>query len=82
MGREYPKGYDYFRTRAKAAFVKNKSVTDPETVQSLIARGEFVLRELEAMYYLRKYRTMKHRYYDDSAGSTTYVDNIERSADK
>jgi hypothetical protein len=67
MGKEYPKGYDFFRTRAKAAFMKNKSVDDPEKIRLLIARGEFVLKELEALYYLRKYRTLKQRYYGDGS---------------
>uniref|UniRef100_A0A8C8T188 Electron transfer flavoprotein regulatory factor 1 n=1 Tax=Pelusios castaneus TaxID=367368 RepID=A0A8C8T188_9SAUR len=65
LGREYPKGTDYFRNRLKAAFLKNKDVKDPEKVKQLIARGEFVIKELEALYYLRKYRAMKQRYYDD-----------------
>lgn len=29
------------------------------------ARGEYVSRELEALSYLRKYRALKKRYYDD-----------------
>ncbi|KPP80090.1 LYR motif-containing protein 5-like [Scleropages formosus] len=64
LGRDYPKGRDYFRNRLKAAFMKNKDVTDPEKIRELIARGEFVIKELEALYYLRKYRAMKKRYYE------------------
>ncbi|XP_047210812.1 LYR motif-containing protein 5B isoform X2 [Girardinichthys multiradiatus] len=63
LGREYPKGGDYFRDRLKAAFTKNKSVQDPEQIKAMIARGEYVARELEALYYLRKYRALKERYY-------------------
>lgn len=65
LGREYPKGADYFRSRLKAAFLKNKDETDPEKIKQLIARGEFVMKELEALYFLRKYRAMKQRYYSD-----------------
>lgn len=65
LGREYPKGADYFRSRLKAAFLKNKEVKDPEQIKQLIAQGEFVIKELEALYYLRKYRAMKQRYYKD-----------------
>ncbi|XP_064276861.1 electron transfer flavoprotein regulatory factor 1 isoform X1 [Passer domesticus] len=65
LGREYPKGADYFRSRLKAAFLKNKDETDPEKIKQLIARGEFVIKELEALYFLRKYRAMKQRYYSD-----------------
>jgi len=67
MGKDYPKGYDYFRTRLKAAFLKNKSVEDPEMIRVLVARGRYVMKELEAMYQLRKYRTLKQRYYDDTS---------------
>lgn len=65
LGREYPKGADYFRSRLKAAFLKNKDVKDPEKIKQLIAQGEFVIKELEALYFLRKYRAMKKRYYSD-----------------
>ncbi|XP_038666928.1 electron transfer flavoprotein regulatory factor 1-like [Scyliorhinus torazame] len=65
LGKEYPKGEDYFKDRLKKAFIKNKDVTDPEQIKALIARGQFVIKELEALYYLRKYRAMKQRYYDD-----------------
>ncbi|XP_078112458.1 LYR motif-containing protein 5B [Sander vitreus] len=65
LGREYPKGSEYFRDRLRAAFTKNKSVREPEKIQEMIARGEYVAKELEALYYLRKYRAMKKRYYED-----------------
>jgi len=67
MGKDYPEGYDYFRTRLKAAFLKNKSVEDPEMIRVLVARGKYVMKELEAMYQLRRYRTLKQRYYNDSS---------------
>ncbi|RXN00882.1 Lymphoid-restricted membrane protein [Acipenser ruthenus] len=65
LGREYPKGADYFKDRLKMAFLKNKGVTDPEKIKELIGRGEYVIKELEALYYLRKYRAMKQRYYEE-----------------
>uniref|UniRef100_F7ABU4 Electron transfer flavoprotein regulatory factor 1 n=1 Tax=Xenopus tropicalis TaxID=8364 RepID=F7ABU4_XENTR len=65
LGREYPKGESYFRERLKRAFLKNKDVRDPEKIKELIGRGEFVIKELEALYFLRKYRAMKQRYYED-----------------
>ncbi|KAM6895224.1 LYR motif-containing protein 5A [Xenentodon cancila] len=64
LGREYPQGAAYFRERLKSAFMKNKDVTDPEKIQQLLARGDFIIKELEALYYLRKYRAMKKRYYE------------------
>ncbi|XP_027132124.1 LYR motif-containing protein 5B-like, partial [Larimichthys crocea] len=64
LGREYPRGADYFRERLRA-FSKNKSEQEPERIKDMIARGEFVARELEALYYLRKFRAMKKRYCDE-----------------
>lgn len=63
MGKDYPLGYDYFRTRTKNAFMKNKNETDPEKITILISKAEYVLNELEALYKLKKYRTLKRRYY-------------------
>ncbi|CAI5668354.1 unnamed protein product [Oreochromis niloticus] len=65
LSREYPKGGDYFRDRLRAAFARNKAVEDPKQIKALIARGEYMARELEALYYLRKYRAMKKCYYED-----------------
>lgn len=64
LGRDYPAGYDYFRQRLKIAFMKNRDVTDTETIHKMIDRGKFVIKEIEALYMLKKYRTLKRRYYD------------------
>lgn len=64
IGREYPAGADFFHTKCKAAFQKNRDETDPAQIELLIGRGEYVLKEIEALYHLRKYRAMKARYYD------------------
>jgi hypothetical protein len=63
LGKEYPAGKEYFHTRLHQAFMKNKDVTNPEQIQQLIDRGNYVVKELEALYMLRKYRTLKKRYY-------------------
>ncbi|GAB1601689.1 hypothetical protein Ahia01_000447300 [Argonauta hians] len=62
LGKEYPKGYEYFRTKLKTAFSKNQHLTDPKDIEVLIARGEYVVKELEALIMLKKYRTLKKRY--------------------
>lgn len=67
MGRDYPAGYDFFRTRLKKAFQRNSDVTDPEQIQMLVKRGEFVVKEIEALYMLKKYRTLKDRYTEDDS---------------
>ncbi|KAK1906388.1 LYR motif-containing protein 5A [Dissostichus eleginoides] len=71
LGREYPQGAAYFRGRLKSAFMKNKDEKDPEKIQKLVARGDFVIKELEALYFLRKYRAMKKRYFDPEKKSDT-----------
>lgn len=62
MGRDYPQGYEFFRMRLKNAFQRNSDITDPEQIQLLVKRGEFVVKEIEALYMLKKYRTLKERY--------------------
>nr|ALS04259.1 LYR motif-containing protein 5 [Acartia pacifica] len=64
LGREYPKGYDYFRSRCHKAFMKNKDLA-PDQVEQWIGKGEYIIKELEALYMLKKYRTLKRRYYPD-----------------
>lgn len=65
MGRDYPQGYDFFRSRLKKAFQRNSNISDPEQIQALVKRGEFVVKEIEALYMLKKYRTLKNRYSTD-----------------
>ena len=64
MGRDYPAGSQFFNSKCKAAFLKNKDETDPEKINMLLDRGRFVQKEIEALYKLKKYRAMKQRYYD------------------
>nr|CAG4649153.1 EOG090X02DZ [Scapholeberis mucronata] len=65
LGKDYPGGFPYFRNKLKNAFVKNKHLKESSEIDSAIARGEFVIKELEALYMLRKYRALKKRYYED-----------------
>lgn len=66
MGKEWPKGFDFFRTKLHAAFVKNKNETDPEKIEKMIIHGQYVLKEIETLYMLKKYRTLKRRYYTEN----------------
>lgn len=63
LSREWPTD---LRPQIKNAFMKNKHVTDTEEIRKLIARGEYVCREITATYHLRKYRAMKRRYYSEN----------------
>jgi len=65
MGRDYPQGYDFFRSKCNAAFKRNVAVTDVGEIEKLLTHGEYVIKELKALYYLKKYRTLKRRYYGD-----------------
>ncbi|EYE92772.1 electron transfer flavoprotein regulatory factor 1 [Aspergillus glaucus CBS 516.65] len=62
LGRAYPLGYDYFRNRLHKAFSSQAHLNDEEQIKKGIARAEFVKKEIEALYYLRRYRAMKQRY--------------------
>jgi len=65
MGKDYPLGYKYFSDRCHKAFAKNSNEKDSQKVEEMIKRGEFVIKEIEALYRLKKYRTMKKRYYKE-----------------
>lgn len=77
MGREYPGGPEAFRIKCHNAFLKNSQETDPEKITKMINLGEFVAKELEALYHLKKYRAMKNRYYSDTA-----EESVERMLEK
>ncbi|KAL3081996.1 hypothetical protein niasHS_001674 [Heterodera schachtii] len=65
LGKDYPQGSLWFHERLKNAFARNANVQEEAKVRELIKRGEYVVKELEALYRLRKYRAMKNRYYND-----------------
>ncbi|KAJ8926409.1 hypothetical protein NQ314_021195 [Rhamnusium bicolor] len=65
LGKDWPKGYDFFRKRLHGAFMKNKDEKDPEKIEKMIAHGQYIIKELETLYMLKKYRTLKRRYYKD-----------------
>jgi hypothetical protein len=58
-------GLSHVRERTKRAFFKNKHETDPEKIMNGIKRAQFVLKEMEALIQLKKYRAMKRRYIDN-----------------
>ncbi|KIN00101.1 hypothetical protein OIDMADRAFT_199269 [Oidiodendron maius Zn] len=62
LGREYPLGYDYFRPRLHKAFASKASLTDENEIRKGIERAQFVKKEIEALYYLKRYRTLRKRY--------------------
>jgi len=78
LGKEYPLGADYFKKRLKGAFLKHKDLKDEKEIEILIARGNYVVKELEALYMLRKYRTLKKRYYNTDPPASWVCDICDR----
>ncbi|KAI8919936.1 hypothetical protein DFJ77DRAFT_220961 [Powellomyces hirtus] len=65
MGREYPNGgIAYFKPKLKAAFMKKKDMTDSKDIEAALKQGDYIKKELEALWFLRKYRHVKQQYYD------------------
>lgn len=58
--------------------MKNKDVSDPEKIKKMIAHGEFVKKEIEALYMLKKYRTLKRRYNDENQQISCTDKNYKR----
>ena len=63
MGKSYPLGYDYFKPRLHKAFKSQAHLQDEQQIRQGIERAQYVKKEIEALYYLKKYRTMKRNYY-------------------
>ncbi|KAB2576231.1 Electron transfer flavoprotein regulatory factor 1 [Lasiodiplodia hormozganensis] len=62
LGREYPQGYNFFRKRLHNAFASQAGLRDEEQIKRRIERAEFVKKEIEALYYLKRYRALRQRY--------------------
>ncbi|XP_059079641.1 electron transfer flavoprotein regulatory factor 1-like [Tigriopus californicus] len=62
LGRDYPQNPRGFQANVHRVFMKNRDVREEHTIEALIAQGQYVVKELEALYMLKKYRTLKRRY--------------------
>ncbi|KAI9755384.1 MAG: hypothetical protein M4579_004313 [Chaenotheca gracillima] len=62
LGRAYPLGYEYFEPRLHKAFASQAGLTDHAEIEKGIERAEYVKKEIEALYYLKRYRTLRQRY--------------------
>ncbi|KAL2820218.1 NADH-ubiquinone oxidoreductase complex 1/LYR family protein [Aspergillus cavernicola] len=49
IGREYPLGYEYFRTRLHRAFSSQAYLDNEDQIRKGIARAEFVKKEIEML---------------------------------
>lgn len=68
MGKDYPAGYDFFIKKLRKAFRSKSTLTAQKDIQKGIDLGEFVKKELVALYSLKKYRFLKKNYYDIEKG--------------
>ncbi|KAI1464551.1 NADH-ubiquinone oxidoreductase complex 1/LYR family protein [Daldinia caldariorum] len=48
-GRDYPKGYEYFREQLRRAFKAKADLRDDEEIRKAIKHAEYVKKELEAL---------------------------------
>ncbi|CAL3965064.1 unnamed protein product [Diplocarpon coronariae] len=62
LGRDYPLGFAYFRPRLHKAFISHASLTDEADIRQGIKKADFVKKEIEALYYLKRYRALRQRY--------------------
>ncbi|KAJ1504939.1 hypothetical protein HMI55_006580 [Coelomomyces lativittatus] len=62
LGKEYPGGSKLFHQQLKSSFMKNAHLTDPNEIQAAIDRANYVKKEIEALYALKKYRSVQKRY--------------------
>lgn len=62
LGRDYPENPRAFQANVHRVFMKNRHVQGEQAVEALIDHGKYVVKELEALYMLKKYRTLKRRY--------------------
>lgn len=62
MGKDYPLGYTYFRDRLHNAFASQAGLQDEAKIKAGIQRAEYVKKEIEALYYLKRYRSLRQKY--------------------
>ncbi|KAK9318452.1 hypothetical protein V1522DRAFT_392836 [Lipomyces starkeyi] len=63
----FSRGYRYFRENLHAGFKKNAGLTNVKEIEQKLKFAEYIERELAALYYVRKYRAMKQRYYENDS---------------
>ncbi|CAO1626590.1 unnamed protein product [Parajaminaea phylloscopi] len=66
IGRSYPDPRYNFLGKLRAASAKHAHETDESEVRKWLDVGEFVYKETETLYSLKKYRTLKRRYLDNA----------------
>ena len=49
------------------SFYLKKYLRSALQAEEWIAKGDYIVKELEALYMLKKYRTLKRRYYKEES---------------
>ncbi|KDN42617.1 hypothetical protein K437DRAFT_257803 [Tilletiaria anomala UBC 951] len=62
LGREYPEPSYNFLGKLRSMSAKNANLTENAEVEKILALGEHIQKETEALYSLKKYRTLRRRY--------------------
>jgi hypothetical protein len=66
VGKSYPdKSYDQVKSIIHKSFVKNIKLSKETEIEEAIKKGEYIIKEIEALVYLKKYRSLKKSYYDE-----------------
>lgn len=68
VGRDYPRGLAFVRTKVKEAMFRNAHLTDEDDLMRAVAKGRWWVKELIGVVQLKKYRTLRARYGDAAAG--------------
>lgn len=63
VAKVWPDGEEVLKNRVKEAFFRNKDLTNEEDISKAVYRGRMVVKELQGIIQMKKYRTMKQRYY-------------------
>ncbi|KAH8918589.1 hypothetical protein BT69DRAFT_1285574 [Atractiella rhizophila] len=65
LGHSYPDPSYNFNARLRKCFAASSSPEvqgDVEKLRKQVEKAEFVKKEVEALYFLKRYRTLKRRY--------------------
>jgi len=63
VGKDYPLGLDWVKTKAKPWIRQNAELTEEREIRKKVGEGRFWVREMQSVIKMKKYRTMKKRYY-------------------
>ena len=82
VGREYPLGLNWVRDKAKTWFRQNAELTDEVEIRRAVAKGRFMVREMQAVIQLKKYRTLKKRYSQEETSLLDRMRKLEQELGK